>query len=98
MKKIINILLTMNMLLLLFTGCTKEEKIEEDSINVVVTIYPLYDWTKNLSKDVDNINVVQLVSLNTDMHSYQPTAKDIAKLSTCDVLIFVGGESDECIS
>lgn len=97
MKKIINILLTMNMLLLLFTGCSQEEKKEEDDINVVVTIYPLYDWTKNLSKDIDNINIEQLVSLNTDMHSYQPTAKDIIKLSTCDVLIFVGGESDEWV-
>lgn len=97
MKKIINILLTMNMLLLLFTGCSQEEKKEEDDINVVVTIYPLYDWTKNLSKDIDNINIEQLVSLNTDMHSYQPTAKDIVKLSTCDVLIFVGGESDEWV-
>ena len=32
-----------------------------------------------------------------DLHSYQPTADDIMKLSDCDLFIYVGGESDEWV-
>ena len=32
-----------------------------------------------------------------DLHSYQPTAVDIAKISDCDMFIYVGGESDEWV-
>ena len=31
------------------------------------------------------------------MHSYQPTAEDIVKISSCDVFIYVGGESDKWV-
>lgn len=33
-----------------------------------------------------------------DLHSYQPTAQDILKISTCDLFIYVGGESDGWVS
>lgn len=29
-----------------------------------------------------------------DLHSYQPTTADLAKVSDCDLFIYVGGESD----
>nr|MCR5282715.1 metal ABC transporter substrate-binding protein [Lachnospiraceae bacterium] len=32
-----------------------------------------------------------------DLHSYQPTADDIMSISTCDMFIYVGGESDEWV-
>ena len=35
-----------------------------------------------------------LLDKGTDLHSYQPTADDIAKISACDLFIYVGGESD----
>ncbi len=36
-----------------------------------------------------------LLDNGVDLHSYQPTADDIMKISTCDMFIYVGGESDE---
>ena len=36
-----------------------------------------------------------LLDKGIDFHSYQPTAGDIAKIATCDVFIYVGGESDD---
>ena len=35
-----------------------------------------------------------LLDNGVDLHSFQPTASDIAKISNCDVFIYVGGESD----
>ena len=38
-----------------------------------------------------------LLDNGVDLHSYQPTAEDILKISTCDLFIYVGGESDEWV-
>lgn len=35
-----------------------------------------------------------LLDNGVDLHSYQPTADDIIKISDCDLFIYVGGESD----
>ena len=42
--------------------------------------------------------VVQLLNTSgADMHSYQPTAADLVKIVSSDVVIYIGGESDEWI-
>lgn len=38
-----------------------------------------------------------LLDNGVDLHSYQPTADDIVKISDCDLFIYVGGESDEWV-
>ena len=38
-----------------------------------------------------------LLDNGTDLHSFQPAVKDIMKVSSCDLLIYVGGESDQWI-
>ena len=35
-----------------------------------------------------------LLDKGVDLHSYQPTADDIVKISDCDLFVYVGGESD----
>ena len=38
-----------------------------------------------------------LLDNGVDLHSYQPTADDIVKIKSCDMFIYVGGESDEWV-
>ncbi|MBO4914286.1 MAG: zinc ABC transporter substrate-binding protein, partial [Oscillospiraceae bacterium] len=45
----------------------------------------------------DNVELTMLLDSGADLHSYQPTADDMIKLSSCDVFIYVGGESDEWV-
>lgn len=74
-------------------GTPKEEKMQ-----VVCTIFPEYDWVKSIVGDLENnYEVTMLLDNGTDLHSYQPTAEDIAKIAGCDLFIFVGGESDEWV-
>ena len=64
--------------------------------NIVCVTYPEYDWTLNiLGGKAANFNVTLLQNNGTDLHSWQPSVKDMAKISACDLLVFVGGESDE---
>lgn len=80
---------------------TAEAKTTEDTdkkLNIVTTIFPEYDWTRNIlgNREAD-VNLTMLLDNGTDLHSFQPAVKDIMKVSSCDLLIYVGGESDQWI-
>lgn len=84
------------------TTATKESKAAKSEsskkIKIVTTIFPEYDWVKQiLGDESENAEITMLLDNGVDLHSYQPTAKDIAKISDCDLFIYVGGESDKWV-
>ena len=100
MKKIISAILAVFYAVTCLAGCGTNSSAAGDAsgkISVVTTIFPEYDWVKNIARDIDNIDVTMLLDNGVDLHSYQPTAVDIAKISDCDMFIYVGGESDEWV-
>ena len=69
-----------------------------DRLQIVTTIFPEYDWVMNiLGNNPAGAEVTMLLDNGVDLHSYQPTAEDILKISACDMFIYVGGESDEWV-
>jgi zinc transport system substrate-binding protein len=71
---------------------------ETQKLSIITTIYPEYAWTKEiLGSHTDSINFELLMKNGVDLHSYKPTAQDIAKIASADMVIYVGGESDEWI-
>ena len=69
-----------------------------DGIQIVTTIFPEYDWVMNILGDNPaGAQVTMLLDKGVDLHSYQPTAEDMLKISSCDMFIYVGGESDEWV-
>ena len=80
------------------TASTKSEVKTDDAnkkFSVVCTIFPEYDWIRQLVGDKkDNYEITYLLDKGVDLHSYQPTAEDIAKIANCDLFVYVGGESD----
>lgn len=69
-----------------------------DKFSVVCTIFPEYDWVREILGDhADNAELTYLLDNGVDLHSYQPTADDMIKISSCDLFIYVGGESDEWV-
>lgn len=81
--------------LLLLAGCSRQEG--EETLRIVTTTFPLYDWTRNIVGEVSDVELTILQDTGVDLHSYQPTAEDIVKIARCDIFIFVGGESDEWV-
>jgi len=72
----------------------KEEKSSEDPIRIVASVFPAWDWARNVIGDVPGADLTLLVDSGVDLHSYQPSVEDILTISTCDLFIYVGGESD----
>lgn len=110
MKKYISVLLALVMTVLCFTACgsksaekstaetsqkTTTEASSGEKLKIVTTIFPEYDWVKQiLGEESSNADLTMLLDDGVDLHSYQPTAEDITKISDCDLFIYVGGESD----
>lgn len=96
MKKIIALLLALFMLVGALAGCGKQNDTNQtDKLSIVTTIFPEYDWVREILGDkADNAEITMLLDNGVDLHSYQPTADDIVKISDCDLFIYVGGESD----
>lgn len=68
---------------------------DSGQLSIVTTIFPEYDWVKEVLGDqTENTELTMLLDNGVDLHSYQPTVMDIAKIATCDLFIYVGGESD----
>ena len=104
MKKIAFIA-TIFTLLTLFIACNSdsekknlEQAANGKKISVVATIYPQYAWLKEiLGKQADSLNLTLLIKNGMDLHSYKPSAADIATIAKADMIVYVGGESDEWI-
>ncbi|MCI5518131.1 zinc ABC transporter substrate-binding protein [Roseburia sp. MUC/MUC-530-WT-4D] len=110
MKKYISLLLAAVVTACCLSGCGQKisntqtnengqstEISENDSqkMKVVTTIFPEYDWVKQIAgEEASNLELTMLLDNGVDLHSYQPTADDIMKISECDLFIYVGGESD----
>ena len=110
-KRILVCLFAAVFMMLAVAGCGKSVTYGETSVEVkgtsdepgkklsiVTTIFPEYDWVMNiLGENPAGAEVTMLLDNGVDLHSYQPTAADMIKISACDMFIYVGGESDEWV-
>lgn len=96
MKRIIVLLLSALMVLSVLSGCDNKKNNNDNKLKVVTTIFPIYDWVGEVLGDVD-VDVEALLNNGVDLHSYQPSIEDIAKINNADVFMYVGGESDEWV-
>ena len=108
MKKFIKVILVFAMICLVACGnnkkSTSEASAEKSSeaivkkVKIVTTIFPEYDWVKNIIKGKEeNFDVSILMSSGIDLHNFQPSAKDIIEIGSADIFIYVGGESDKWV-
>lgn len=101
MKKIITLMLVAVLAVFALSGCGTSksgEDTKDKKIKIVTTIFPEYDWVMQILGDkADKADVTMLLDKGVDLHSYQPSTADIAKISEADVFIYVGGESDEWV-
>ena len=100
MKKYISIILAAAMSVCGLSACGQADsnqttEKDEKQMKVVTTIFPEYDWVREIAGDEsDHVDLTMLLDNGVDLHSYQPTSEDIMKISDCDLFIYVGGESD----
>ena len=100
MKKILSAFICLMLMTSIFTGCgaTSQGSSDSKKLKIVTTIFPEYDWVRNIvGEKENNVELTMLIDNGVDLHSYQPSTDDIVKISKCDIFIYVGGESDEWV-
>ena len=100
MKKIFSVIAAVLLLAGCLASCGTDGKTRPAAgkPHIVTTIFPEYDWVMNiLGNNPAGAEVTMLLDNGVDLHSFQPTAADILSISTCDLFIYVGGESDEWV-
>lgn len=78
-----------------FSGCNKDSNDNGNNIKVVTTIFPAYDFAKQIG--MERVNVDLLIAPGAEVHSYEPSPQDIIKISESDIFIYVGGENDSWV-
>lgn len=80
---------------LLFYACAS---FAGERLTVLTTIFPAYDWTKNIVGGLPaDVKVEMLAGGGVDLHSWSPSAEDVLKIAQCGLFICVGGESEAWI-
>ena len=96
MKKILTCLMAILLIVPFFTACSsKANENSDDKLSIVVTNFPQYDWLRQiLGIEIENVELTLLIDSGVDLHNFQPSVEDIAKINDSDMFIYIGGESD----
>lgn len=93
MKKISFILIFALLLpCILLSSCGQKPTSDDGKFTVVCSIFPQYDFCRVITGGEDEVILLQ--ENGVDMHSYEPTSKDILTIAKADMLIYTGGASD----
>lgn len=92
MKRLTAILLC---LCLMLCGCTvqPEKPHDETKLQIVCTSFPAYDFAREIAGDRAELTL--LIKPGSEVHSYEPTPKDMIRIQESDLFICNGGESEQ---
>lgn len=82
--------------LLLLSGCgtassgSKSAESDKDKLTVVTTLFPYYDFVRQIAGD--QVNLTMMVPAGMDTHSFEPTPFDLVNLQKADLFLYNGGE------
>lgn len=91
MKKIVSIIIAALVLALSLCACG-ESVSESQGLSIVCTAFPQYDYIKNILGSEEGLTL--LLDDGADIHSYEPTARDIITIGSADLFVYTGGVSD----
>lgn len=98
MKRILSV--TVAALLVFLSGCESNkvnDKVnikepEGDKVKIVATIFPLYDIARQIAKD--KADVEMLLPVGAEVHSYEPTSRDVIKIRESSLFLNIGLSAD----
>ena len=100
MKKIVSLIIAAVIIMCSFSGCQSNEEKEnkgEKKPVVVTTVFPFYDFARNIVKD--KMDIKMLVEPGKSSHDYKSNIDlaDLTLVHNSDMFIYCGGETDEFI-
>ena len=85
MKKRTAVLLMLSILVLMLGACTQKEEQQAKGLKIVTSFYPVYAMVKEVSGDLNDVRMIQS---STGIHSFEPSANDVAAIYDADVFVY----------
>lgn len=95
MRRLLSGLLAL-VLAMSLTACGQPPLPEDGKIQVVCTLFPYYDFARQIGGD--DVDVTLVVPAGRETHSFEPTPMDVIRISQADVFIYNGGESEQWVA
>lgn len=77
-------------IILIFNKQHNIPKTNPNQLNIVTSIYPIYDFTKEVAGD--KANVTMLLSPGVEIHDFEPTPQDIIYIQESSLFLYTGNE------
>ncbi|HFH9839446.1 TPA: ZinT/AdcA family metal-binding protein [Streptococcus suis] len=84
MKKLA--VLGLSLSLLALSACGNSTSSQDDELNIVTTFYPVYEFTKQVVGEEGTVDL--LIEAGTEVHDFEPSAKDIAVIQEADTFVY----------
>ena len=78
------------------TACGQPPLPEDGKTQVVCTLFPYYDFARQIGGD--DVDVTLVGPAGRETHSFEPTPMDVIRISQADVFIYNGGESEQWVT
>ena len=85
MKKRTILVLMTSVLVLVLAACGQKESQSGKGMKIVTSFYPIYAMVKEVSGDLNDVRMIQSSS---GIHSFEPSANDIAAIYDADVFVY----------
>lgn len=82
------VILFVMFLILLVTGCQSKTPSQSGKPTVVVTLFPLYDFSKNIVGSYADVSL--LLPPGVEVHSFEPRPADMVEMQNADIFVYTG--------
>lgn len=95
MKRLVSFLLCLACAFSLCACGTETIEYDSKKLQIVCTSFPAYDFAREIAGD--RCELTLLIKPGSEVHSYEPTPKDVIRIQSADLFICNGGESEEWV-
>jgi len=91
MKKyifIIGVIAVIGLGIFALSNISPKTKTDSQKITVVTTLFPLYDFAKNIGQD--KVEISLLLPPGVEAHTFEPKPSDITKINNADIFVYTG--------
>ena len=92
MRKFLSIFAALALLLSLCACGDRPAESEPEGLQIVTSVFPAYDFARQIAGE--RANVTLLLPPGAEIHSFEPTARDMIRIRNAALFVYNGGESE----
>lgn len=66
---------------------------DSGKLKIISTVFPPYDLARQIAGDNAEISI--LLPPGSEIHNYEPSAKNMIAIRNCDIFLYIGGENEQ---